>query len=153
MLTPAQQYIEDRIERVTESGCWIWIRALKGKGWETGDGYGACWFSGAYHYAHHLAWEAYRGPSNGLHVLHTCDIPSCCNPAHLRLGTNDDNIRDKVSKGRHLHGETHNMVKLTAEEVLAIRASNESEVVLAARYGVCRSNIGMIRRRVKWSHI
>ena len=35
----------------------------------------------------------------GLHVLHSCNNPPCCNPKHLRTGTCFDNIQDKVLAG------------------------------------------------------
>ena len=43
----------------------------------------------------------------GLGVLHTCDNPPCCRPDHLWLGTVQDNVADKVKKGRMAKGETH----------------------------------------------
>jgi len=49
--------------------------------------------------AHRAAWEHANGPiPDGLHVLHTCDNPACVNIEHLYLGTNDDNIADKMDR-------------------------------------------------------
>jgi len=54
-----------------------------------------------YTYAHRWAYEKFYGPiPAGLFVMHTCDNPPCINPSHLRLGTNSDNIKDSVTKGR-----------------------------------------------------
>jgi DNA-binding XRE family transcriptional regulator len=37
----------------------------------------------------------------GLVILHTCDEPSCMNIEHLRAGTQQDNLKDMLEKGRH----------------------------------------------------
>jgi HNH endonuclease len=60
--------------------------------------------------AHRLAWEFRHGPIRpGLSVLHTCDHPPCCNPAHLVLGTHADNMADNMAdmwaKGRAARGD------------------------------------------------
>lgn len=36
-----------------------------------------------------------------LHVMHLCDNPPCCNPAHLRLATQAENNADMMAKGRN----------------------------------------------------
>jgi hypothetical protein len=51
--------------------------------------------------AHRVAWTLANGPiPAGMHVLHTCDNPPCCNPGHLWLGTQADNMADMARKGR-----------------------------------------------------
>lgn len=75
----------------TDSGCWDWL------GQRSQEGYGRL----GEVFAHRLAYEAFRGPiPPGMYVCHTCDNPPCCNPDHLFIGTNADNVRDSMSKGR-----------------------------------------------------
>lgn len=89
--------------RGADQECWIWQRASRYKnGIKT---YG-CFNLGQHGKrqlkAHRVAYFLARGPFDwNLHVLHQCDNPRCVNPAHLFLGTNLDNIRDRISKGRY----------------------------------------------------
>lgn len=67
---------------ITESGCWIWM------GSSFNSGYGCIKLNGKTRSAHRLAWELYNGPiPKKLFVLHKCDVPLCCRPDHLYLGT------------------------------------------------------------------
>lgn len=95
-----------------------------------------------------------------LHGLHACDNPSCCNPAHLFVGTDGDNADDKCSKGRQKNGaspgERNGSAKLTEADVLLIRAEHERGVPwqeLAARFGMSKSGIQFIIYRMSWKHI
>ncbi len=80
--------------------CWEWTGALHS------TGYGWLTLGGKQYKAHRLAWELTNGAipdGDGYHgqcVLHKCDNRKCVNPAHLFLGTHQDNIKDMVSKGR-----------------------------------------------------
>ncbi len=81
-------------------------------------------------------------------VLHKCDLPICCNPSHLFLGSNQANHRDKAAKGRH-----HNSV-LCVEEVRAIRAMAKTgrftNDQMAEMFGVASSTISLIINRHTW---
>jgi len=97
----------------------------------------------------------------GMAVCHKCDNPMCVNPDHLFIGTQRENMRDCVAKGRNGGksgpgpgpGMKNPKAKLTDADVLAIRASTEPDRVLADRYGVTRPNIYSIRRRRIWTHL
>lgn len=104
---PENETLADRLwRRVTrhESGCWLF--AYPGRT----NCYGTVAVPKAEraHYgrkslsSHRAAWLLTRGaiPAGKL-VCHTCDVPACCNPDHLWLGTPSDNSRDCVRKGRH----------------------------------------------------
>ena len=57
---------------------------------------------------HRIAWEAFNAEPipEGMVIMHTCDNRACCNPEHLVLGTQQENIQDAQRKGRfnHVHG-------------------------------------------------
>jgi hypothetical protein len=120
------------------------------------SGYGVMRYLGVHWLAHRAAYAMKVGEiPEGLQVLHRCDVRACVNPAHLFLGTNAENVADKISKGRQRNakGENHPNSKLTAEQVLAIRADTRIHREIAADYGLCKSAVGYIKRRKLWQHI
>lgn len=110
--------------------------------------------------AHRVAWELINGDiPDGLHVLHTCDNRKCCNPKHLFLGTNQDNMDDKVAKGRQHKvptGERHPNHKISREQMHDIRkrynAGGISHRGLALETGLSRAQIGRILKGTSWQH-
>lgn len=77
-------------------GCWIWT------GYRNKAGYGMFMMPDRVHLAHRVAWMfAYGAIPEGMQVCHHCDNPACVRPDMLFLGTNADNQRDSVRKGRH----------------------------------------------------
>ena len=97
--------LEGRLLRCTRKGrgCWEWTGA------KSRAGYGQFGYLGNWYRAHRVAYLVWRGPlKRGLYVCHRCDNPGCVRPSHLFLGTNSDNIRDSLTKGRHYHAtRTH----------------------------------------------
>lgn len=141
---------------VPESGCFVWEGAV------TATGYGVLRRKGVNYYAHRVAWEQAHGAiPEKMHVCHKCDTPSCVNPAHLFLGTHQDNHLDKIRKGRgrggRLQGEKHPSHKLTDADIVNIRAiykhTNASQTLLASMYGVGQAQISSIVRGEAWKHV
>lgn len=128
-------------------GCIIWATSLRGS-----NGYGAFWWKRRNRMAHHVAWELTNGlVAEGSQVLHTCDVPRCVNPHHLYLGTNEDNVADRVSRGRGIRGSMVAQSKLTEQQVLSIKRDFRSIRVLAREYGVTSGTIAHIRAGRNWS--
>ena len=133
------------------SGCWLWCASVNAKG------YGHFkWGAGDVRQAHRASWELHRGRvPDGQHVLHRCDNPACVNPEHLFVGSNDDNMADRIAKGRQtrLVGERNPRAILNERAVLAVRSSVEHEAVIAARLGVSRATVHAIRTGRNWRHL
>jgi len=90
------------IEKITETGCWIWMGAI------TRDGYGRINVRGKIILTHRYSWNIHYGGIADC-ILHQCDVPSCVNPLHLFEGSKQDNMDDMYKKGRGLKatGESH----------------------------------------------
>jgi hypothetical protein len=88
-----------------DNKCWQWIAAT------STYGYGKMWICGQLINSHRISWIIHYGEIPvGKSVLHRCDNPPCTNPKHLFLGTQGDNVRDAVKKGRQFspqRGITH----------------------------------------------
>ncbi len=143
--------VSARLAYYTDRGapdeCWIWRHIT------TSKGYGLI-FDGRMYQTHRVAWAEINGPiPAGLHILHKCDVPACVNPAHLFLGTNADNMRDRGEKGRHLRGERSPTARLTTQQVLAIRDDSRPDRDGAAAYGISRTQYRRIRSRKQWAHL
>jgi hypothetical protein len=137
-----------KVDNKAPSGCWEWT------GQTNYYGYGLIWHNGKAVKAHRVAYKLYCGPLRAEQVVcHTCDNPKCVNPKHLFRGTRLENNRDCAAKGRRPSGASHWNAKLTQEDVAQIRASTESQSVLAQRYGVSPSHISGIKtgRRSTWA--
>lgn len=140
-----------RVAKRGPNDCWEW----QGPKHKNGYGFDRDRRHFGQYYPHRVAYIFANGPvPDGLHVLHRCDNPLCCNPAHLFAGTNDDNIADKVAKQRQPRGETHGVAKLSSEQVAEIRQRYAQGDIfmreLAEQYGVSRGTISSVIRRVNW---
>lgn len=133
-----------KVERRGADDCWIW------KGSLTEKDYGRFYAGSSNVAAHRFAWVVTHDldPMLGQVVMHTCDNPPCCNPAHLRLGTYLDNTRDMQAKRRDR--SWGRAPSLSADQVLAVVADERPHGTIAADYGVSKSvvhDIKLGRRR------
>lgn len=96
-----------------------------------------------------------RPPGPGQEARHLCGTSRCCNPRHLKPGTHAENEADKVDHGTLANrcGEEHHAARLTEDDVRAIRASSDSQRVLAARHGVSKRTIRRVQQGLAWRHV
>jgi hypothetical protein len=133
------------------SGCHLWAASTNH------DGYGAFSVGGAMVKAHRIALAIRLGRDVEGHALHSCDVPACCNPDHLREGTHAENMRDRGERGRSARqpGESHGRAKLTesqVREILAL-AGTMTQKAIAQRFGVSRPLVSRIISRKLWAHV
>lgn len=120
---------------------WVWPSAVPR------CTYGQMLVNGKTWYTHRLAWTLTYGPiPEGMHVLHRCDYPPCCNPAHLFLGSQSDNMEDMRDKGR-------GVARLTfaqAEDIRCLYAAGASQKELALMFATTRQNIRLVLIHRTW---
>jgi hypothetical protein len=111
------------------------------------NGYGQLMVNYRKWQAHRWVWTQEHGPiPEGMCVLHRCDNPPCVNIDHLFLGTHQDNVDDMIAKGRH-----GGPVKLTKDQVAAIRSDQRLQRIIAAEYGVTQGHVSEIKRGLVWA--
>lgn len=181
-VSPEHAYVPRSREHLTkrsrvsqETGCWEWQGSVNEWGYGTmgGDGGGSV-------QAHRVSFAVFNGyVPRGSCVCHRCDNPRCVNPEHLFLGTNSDNVADKVEKKRQARGETrgdryargarhgaathpesfvgsgNGRAKLTEDDVRRLRAMAPALSVseLARNFGITRGVASKIVRRELWKHV
>lgn len=145
---PADQRFREKYAVDAATGCWDWTATKNQKG------YGRFTTDYSTFSAHRFAWSMENGEiPDGAFVLHTCDNPACVNPAHLFLGSNADNMADKVAKGRQAQGVGNAYSKLTEAQVMAIRADTRLLRVIGDEYGINKTQVSRIRRRTAWRNL
>jgi hypothetical protein len=144
------------VETGESDSCWEWQAG------KTTQGYGVFYLPGLVRkYTHRYAYEVTTGAilTPDMKIMHKCDNPPCCNPSHLILGTQMDNMRDKIAKGRarNLKGSEHTNSKLNEFQVSAIRrmyAGGEcKQADLAVMFGVSQSVVSNIISGKTWKHV
>ena len=129
--------------------CWPMQTALNS------DGYAHLKVRGRRVGAHRLMFGLFFPGVAAPVVRHMCNNPYCVNPAHLRGGTQQDNVNDRVNcdRGGDLRGEFNGRAKLNTLQVREIRNSDESGAAIARRFGISTVLACRIRRGLAWAHI
>ena len=145
-----------RVEKT--DGCWLW------RGGSTkprrGAGYGQFTLNHRKDGAHRISWQIANGPvPDGMCVLHTCDNPPCVNPAHLYLGTMQDNINDRERRRRSKQrGSNHTNAKFNELVVAHARSLYHRNGPFTARelariLAVSETNIWVMLIGRTWKHV
>lgn len=107
---------------------------------------------------HRAAWELKNGRqlNKGEALLHTCDNPRCVNAEHLKLGTQLENIKDCVAKGRHAKGSVNGHAKLSEidiPKIFELFNQGKSSDQIGEFFGVSRTAINHVRAGRTWRHV
>lgn len=159
---PVIERVLDKVIPIPFSGCWIFMGAVNHCGYGI---IGTGRRGEPTDRAHRITYRHFKGEiPSGKFVCHTCDIPSCCNPDHMFIGTNQDNVNDMVRKKRnsppprnpHVVGSVHPLAKLNEDQVLEIRDLYRRgwlQKDLAQQYGVARQTISKIVNNKRFKHV
>lgn len=133
------------------SGCLLWT------GLVDDDGYGSMSLFNKPQRTHRVVFVLEYGSIGSLCVCHTCDTPACMNIRHLFKGTNNDNMQDKIAKGRGARGASTNVAVLTETAVRDIRTEYALGGIgyrqLARRYSVASRTIVSVVKHLTWRHV
>ncbi len=136
---PLAERFWEKVDRSNPDGCWAWKAARKRNGYgEIGSDGGR----GQPLAAHRISYQLNVGPiPDTFCVCHRCDNPSCVNPAHLFLGTRQDNMRDALRKARLPRATAWQTVRALRRDYIR---EPQPVCILADRYGVSESTAGHI---------
>lgn len=156
-----------KVDRRSDTECWPWKAGLHSAGYGafavrmTGGGFTT-------KPAHQIAARLAHGPSEGRYVLHSCDNRVCCNPRHLRYGTQHDNVRDAMARNRHVpppppkgnpnppRGEAvwnHSLTEQKVREIWSLHLSGKTISQIAEAVGAAKHSVHDVCRGRSWRHL
>lgn len=154
--TLLDRFVSKVVEGAAPGDCWSWTGA------RVDFGYGVIGLgrkSQGIARAHRVSFQLFVGPiPDGMHVLHTCDNPPCCNPRHLRLGTNLRNVMDREERGRGNQARgsrsgASSLVEAQIPEIRRLGAQGLNYSQIGRRFGVHASCIRSVLIGRTWKHV
>lgn len=131
------------------SGCWEWMCG------KISTGYGNIVIDGKVFLTHRVSYAYFVGPLNDkMLVCHKCDNPSCCNPDHLFLGSDLDNMADKVLKGRNPSGDRHPQAVIngaTAIKIVEMLKAGMTGRAIASTFGIKEGIVWNVKYGLAWN--
>lgn len=147
-------YVVQRVDVDPNTGCWNWNRSRRAKNspYAQGHMWGKTWNM------HKLSYILWKGSvPDGMVVRHICNNPICCNPEHLQIGTQMDNVLDCMMADRHCKGTRNGNAKLSERQVLEIAFKYYANIAnmsqLGSDYGISRVAVRYIINGKLWSHV
>lgn len=134
---PKVRSLEERFWKFVKktSGCWLWTGHTN-----THGGHGQIAIEGKKQWpAHKAAYLIYRGSiPRGKKILHTCDNPICVRKEHLYPGTNADNTRDMMTRGRNrwIGAGIKKLTKTQRLDLCILARSGKPQRMLARQFKV-----------------
>lgn len=119
--------------------CWPWIGATGGK-----HGRPYVRYQGKVRTAYSVVYELTSGDIVGTRLIrHKCDNPICCNPKHLEIGTQKQNMQDMKER------ERHGVPKIVKNAWLKLRSDGVAIKEIASRYGVSATAVSVFIKQAE----
>lgn len=146
--------------RIIPTGCWLWTGSRTSiAGRPKAQQYGEVRVNYKLRRVHRVTAALRLGfdLSCSKDVCHTCDVPLCFNPAHLFIGTRDENNKDKARKGRASVGEKSGRTGLSEEDVCSIFREHHVDGLgvreIGRRRKMSHAAVSNILNGKRWPHI
>lgn len=138
-----------KVEVGAPDDCWPWVGA------RNSDGYGVIRTEDGLKLAHRVSVILDGRDPTGRVAKHACDTTYCVNPRHLAVGTQAENIRECVERGRNNRGSRNGQALLDESKVREIMAlaATQSRATIAARFGVSKETVRDILNGRSWRHV
>lgn len=136
---------------IVDNGCWLWQKCCQS------NGYGIIRVKGKNIKTHRLSYSIFKGEiPKGQIIRHICDIKKCCNPDHLILGTQQDNVNDREFRNRGAKGSKSPNTILKEKDIIDILKMHKNGyngVKISKKYNIHKNSVYNILNGKTWRHV